>query len=46
MVHLLTVASNDIVFDEGNENPLITSLLNSVKDLKEKAENELCCLTE
>ena len=45
-VHLLTVASNVIVFDEGNENPLITSLLNSVKELKEKAENEVCCLIE
>ena len=46
VVHLLTVASNVIVFDEGNENPLITSLLNSVKELKEKAENEVCCLIE
>ena len=43
---LLTVASNVIVFDKGNENPLITSLLNSVKELKEKAENEVCCLIE
>ena len=34
------------MFDEGNENPLITSLLNSVKELKEKAENEVCCLIE
>ena len=46
VVHLLTVASNVIVFDEGNENSLITSLLNSVKELKEKAENEDCCLIE
>ncbi|CAH3155764.1 unnamed protein product [Porites evermanni] len=41
VVHLLTVASNVLVFDKGNENPLTTSLLNSVKELKEKAENEL-----
>ena len=27
VVHLLTVASNVIVFDEGNESPLIASLL-------------------
>lgn len=46
VVHLLTVASNVIVFDEGNENPLITLLLNSVKELKEKAENEVCFLIE
>ena len=46
MVHLLTVASNVIVFDEGNESPLIGSLLNSVKELKEKAENEVCFLIE
>ena len=44
VVHLLTVASNVIVFDEGNESPLIASLLNSVKELKEKAENEVCFL--
>ena len=46
VVDLLTVPSNVIVFSEGNENPLITSLLNSVKELKEKAENEVCCLIE
>ena len=46
VVHLLTVASNVIVFDERKETPLITSLLNSVKELKEKAENEVCCLIE
>ena len=46
VVHLLTVASNVLVFDKGNENPLTTSLLNSVKELKEKAENELCFLIE
>ena len=46
VVHLLTVASNVIVFDEGNESPLIASLLNSVKELKEKAENEVCFLIE
>ena len=46
MVHLLTVASNVIVFDEGNESPLIASLLNSVKELKEKTENEVCFLIE
>ena len=37
MVHLLTMASNVIVFDEGNENPLRE---------KEKAENEVCCIIE
>ncbi|CAH3193449.1 unnamed protein product [Porites evermanni] len=34
MVHLLTVASNVIVFDKGKENPLITSLLNA-REIKE-----------
>ena len=46
VVHLLTVASNVIVFDEDNESPLIASLLNSVKEFKEKAENEVCFLIE
>ena len=46
MVHLLTVANNVVVFDEGNESPLIASLLNSVKELKEKTENEVCFLIE
>lgn len=30
-VHLLTVASNVIMFDKGKENPLIKSLLNVVR---------------
>ena len=46
VVYLLTVACNVTVFDEGNESPLITSLLNSLKELKEKAENEVCFLIE
>ena len=46
VVHLLTVASNVIVFDEDIESPLIASLLNSVKEFKEKAENEVCFLIE
>ena len=46
VVHLLNLANDVIVFDEDNENPLITSLLNSVKELKENVKSEVCCLIE
>ena len=46
MVHLLNLANDVIVFDEDNGNPLITSLLNSVKELKENVKSEVCCLIE
>ena len=43
-VHLLTVASNVMVFDQDNRNPFIESMLQSARELREKAEKEVGCL--
>lgn len=45
IMHLLTVAGEVLIFNEENQNPFIASLLQSVKELREKAEEEDGCFT-
>ena len=41
IVHLMTVASQVLVFDQDNSNPYIETQLQHVKELREKAEKEV-----
>jgi len=43
-MYLLTVASHVMVFDQDNRNHFIESMLQSAKELREKAEKEVGCL--
>ena len=40
-IHLLTVARQVLVFNEDNQSPVINTMLQSAKELREKAEKEV-----
>ena len=40
-IHLLTVARQVLVFNEDNQSPVINTMLQSARELREKAEKEV-----
>jgi len=41
MIHQLTVARQVLVFNEDNQSPVINTMLQSARKLRQKAENEV-----
>ena len=41
MIHLLTVARQVLVFNKDNQSPVINTMLQSARELREKAEKEV-----
>jgi len=44
-IHLLTVARQVLVFNEDNQSPVINTMLQSARELREKAENKVVYAT-